>query len=54
MLEENKKTHISMINFIKSILSENLTVWTIWLWKEFECRGDYVWRKIKESIGFRK
>jgi hypothetical protein len=33
--------------------SENLAVKRIWLWGEFEYRGNYMWRKMNESIGFR-
>jgi hypothetical protein len=38
--------------FLRSF-SENLAVGRIWMWRESEYRGEYVRRKIKESIRFR-
>jgi hypothetical protein len=39
--------------FFGGAFFENLVVGRIWLWRESEYRGDYMRRKIKESIVFR-
>jgi hypothetical protein len=39
--------------FFSRSFFENLLVRRIWLWRESKYRGDYMWRKIKESIEFR-
>jgi hypothetical protein len=42
-----------LVQLFLTNFSENLAVGRIWLWRESEYHYDYVWRKIKLSMGFR-